>query len=92
MTVQSDSKINAQIGPVPIEKLVLCSGDAAPGAQPDRPGDAGYFFPRAVWVGALRNASETLNCRFGNLTTGHGLVGPDKLIEPYDKHILAFPQ
>lgn len=92
MTIQSDLRTNTLIGPVPIDKLVLCSADAGPGAQRDRPRKAGYFFPHAPWVGALRNRSETLNCRFCILTAGHGLVGPDKVIGPYDRHILAFPE
>jgi hypothetical protein len=92
MTTQSDSRTNTQIGPVPIDRLVLCSADAGPGAQANGPGDAGHFFPQAAWVGALRNTSQALNCRFCILTTGHGLVGPDDVIGPYDKHILEFPE
>jgi hypothetical protein len=32
-----------------------------------------------------------LNCKFVILTTGHGLVKPDDVISPYDKHILDYP-
>ncbi len=75
------------LGPVPRDKIILCSADASPNAQRATAGSAGYFFPNAPWVGAVRNIAEKLNCKFVILTTGHGLVGPDDVIRPYDLHI-----
>jgi hypothetical protein len=79
------------LGPIPREKIILCSADAGPRSQRDRPENAGNFFPNAPWVGALRNYAESLNCRFVILTTGHGLVEPDDIISPYDMHIDVYP-
>jgi hypothetical protein len=75
------------LGPIPIDKIILCSADARPDSQRDSPDKAGYFFPHAPWVGAIRNDAERLNCKFVILTTGHGLVEPDDVIGPYDMHI-----
>jgi len=75
------------IGPYDRERIVLCSADAGPNSQRNEPDSANYFFPGAKWVGALRNASDRLECRFVILTTGHGMVNPDDQITPYDMHI-----
>jgi hypothetical protein len=75
------------VGPYVRERIVLCSADAGPNSQRNEPDSAKYFFPGAKWVGALRNASERLECRFVILTTGHGMVNPDDQIGPYDMHI-----
>jgi hypothetical protein len=80
------------IGPYPKSKIVLCSADASPDSQRGQPGEAAYFFPRGRWVGTLRNAAERLGCRFVILTTAHGMVDPDDVIDHYDvaigKHVL----
>ncbi len=76
------------LGPIPREKIILCSADAGPNAQRSRPERADYFFPRASWVGAVRNVAENLRCRFFILTTGHGFVDSYDIIEPYDLHII----
>jgi hypothetical protein len=57
--------------------------------QRKEPRAAGDFFPHAHWVGTLRNASETLSCRFVIITTQHGMVNPDDVISPYDLHIVG---
>ncbi len=75
------------LGPIRREKLVLCSADASPDAQRHESDRAAYFFPNAAWVGAVRNCAERLNCKFVILTTGHGLVEPDDIINPFDAHI-----
>jgi hypothetical protein len=75
------------IGPYSRDRIVLCSADAAPKAQRDTPCEAGYFFPGAAWVGALRNAAERLGCRFVILTSAYGMVDPDDVIAPYDLEI-----
>jgi hypothetical protein len=75
------------IGPYPRSKIVLCSADAGPASQREKSGEAGYFFPRGRWVGALRNAAERLGCRFVILTTAHGMVNPGDVIHHYDLHI-----
>ena len=79
------------LGPIPIKKTILCSADASPEAQRDRPDHAGLFFSNAPWVGALRNYAENLNCRFVILTTGHGLVDSGDMITPYDMHLDDYP-
>lgn len=80
------------IGPYSRDRVVLCSGDAGPRSQRRRPCEASYFFPRAKWVGAVRNAANRLECRFVILTTGHGMVDPETVIEPYDVHISHDPR
>ena len=80
------------IGPYPRDRVVLCSGDAGPRSQRKRPCEASYFFPRARWVGAVRNAADRLECRFVILTTGHGMVDPETVIERYDVHISHDPR
>jgi hypothetical protein len=62
------------LGPIPIEKIILCSADAGPRSQHETPDRAGCFFAGAKRVGALRNYADNLGCRFVILTTGHGLV------------------
>jgi len=79
--------MNTRIGPVAINRLVLCSADASPDSQRSQQDKAEYFFPDGRWVGAVRNASHDLGCRFVILTTGYGLVNPDDLLARYDKHI-----
>lgn len=79
------------IGPLSLEKLVLCSADASPNSQSETPKRAAYFFPGAKWVGATRNAARSIGCRFVVPTTGHGLVDGDELIDRYDVHILSDP-
>jgi hypothetical protein len=83
--------MRALLGPIPRDKIILCSADASPSAQRDTAHSAGYFFPRAPWVGAVRNYAENLDCKFVILTTGHGLVGADDVISPYDVHITDHP-
>ncbi len=72
------------IGPYQRERIVLCSGDASPRSQRNIPGEAGYFFPGAKWVGATRNSAERLNCRFVIFAGPYGLVDPYQIIAPYD--------
>jgi hypothetical protein len=76
-----------EIGPFPLERIVLCSSDAGPGSQQITAHQAAQFFPGAKWVGRVRNAAARLGTRFFILTTGHGLVAPDQVITPYDVHI-----
>jgi len=78
------------IGPIPRQKIILCSADGGPRSQRNNPRSAGYFFPGAKWVGAVRNSAERLKCKFVILTTGHGLVEQGDTIQPYDKHIDQF--
>jgi len=80
-------KLNIKIGPFPNEKIVLCSADAGPGSQRNKPYEAAHFFPGGKWVGAVRNTAEELGIRFVILTTGHGMVDPWDKISPYDRHI-----
>ena len=80
------------IGPFARDRIVLCSADAGPKSQKNTPDQAAYFFPQAVWVGALRNAAERLRCEFVILTTGHGMVNPTDVIQPYDMHIREYPK
>lgn len=72
------------IGPYPRSRIVLCSADAGPGAQREQPAPAVNFYPHAVWVKALFNVALKLGCRSVILTTGHGMVNPYDVIEPYD--------
>lgn len=76
-----------KIGPYSKSEIILCSADAGPGSQSEIEDIAGYFFPGAKWVGAVRNAAERLMCKFVILTTGHGMVNPHDIIAPYDMHI-----
>ncbi len=92
MNVHSLNQIKRILGPYPRNKIVLCSADASPNSQRERIGPAGYFFPGGKWVGAIRNSAETIGCPFVVLTTAHGMVNPDDLIEPYDVHIDYYPQ
>ena len=75
------------IGPFQLEKILLCSADASPNSQRKNACEAAYFFPKAKWVGAIRNVSNQLGCDFVILTTGHGLVNPNDIIAPFDLHI-----
>jgi len=84
--------LKAYIGPFERNKIILCSADAGPGSQKNTPDQAAYFFPCAKWVGAVRNAAERLKCRFVILTTGHGMVDPGDILEPYDMHINEYPE
>lgn len=77
-------------GPYKRDRILLCSADAGPHSQRDRPCEAGFFFPGAKWVGAMRNRAERLGCDFAILTTGHGMVRPWDIIEPYDMHVDEF--
>ncbi len=72
------------IGPYLRERIVLCSGDASPRSQQDRPGLAGNFFPGGKWVGATRNSAERLDCRFLIFAGPYGLIDPCTIIAPYD--------
>jgi hypothetical protein len=72
------------IGPYQRERIVLCSGDASPRSQRNIPGEAGYFFPKATWVGATRNSAERLNCRFVIFAGPYGLVDPWEIIAPFN--------
>ena len=72
------------LGPYQGGRIVLCSGDASPRSQRNIPGEAGYFYPGAKWVGATRNSSERLNCRFVIFAGPYGLVDPWEIIAPYD--------
>lgn len=72
------------VGPYPRTKIVICSADASPKSQLTHKGQAAYFFPGAPWVGAVRNAAHDLGCRFVILTSAHGMVNPDDVIDPYD--------
>jgi hypothetical protein len=67
-----------------LSEILLCSGDASPNSQRGGSGPAGYFFPRAKWVGKLRNDSTKLGCAFGILSTEYGLIGQDEIIRGYD--------
>jgi len=75
------------IGPYHTHEIVLCSADAGPRCQRSQSDQAQFFFPKAKWVGAFRNAAERLYCDFLILTTQHGLVEPHRKITPYDLHI-----
>ncbi len=92
MNVQSLNHMERILGPYQRSKIVRCSADASPNSQRERIGPAGYFFPGGRWVGTIRNCAETLGCRFVVLTTAHGMVNPDDLIEPYDVHIDYYPK
>ena len=76
-----------RLGPYPIDRIVLCSADAGPKSQSDNSAEARYFFTRASWVGAVRNTAEDLGCKFVILTTAHGMVNSEDMINPYDTHI-----
>jgi hypothetical protein len=82
---------NPKIGPYNIHEIVLCSADASPTAQKNNPDQAQYFFPKAKWVGALRNTADRLSCDFFIITTAHGMVDPTQIISPYDMHINKYP-
>ncbi len=79
--------MNLSIGPYSPDKILLCSTDAGPNSQGSTPTEAGYFFPKAVWVGAVRNVADSKGCRFVVLTTGHGMVNGHDVVHPYDVHI-----
>ena len=78
------------IGPYRRDRVVLCSGDAGPSSQEGHPCEASDFFPGANWVTATKNVAEATGCDFVILTTGHGMVEPTTVIEPYDMHIDAY--
>lgn len=80
-----------EIGPYNMEKIFLCSADASPSSQKRESGQAQYFFPKAKWVGALRNTAKRLNCDFFIITTAHGMVTPTEIISPYDMHVNKYP-
>jgi hypothetical protein len=79
--------MKVEIGPFPRERILLCSADAGPNSQRQAARDAGHFFPRAKWVGTLRNVADLARVQFVILTTGHGMVYPWEVIEPFDAHI-----
>jgi len=87
-SIMKDIKI---IPPLEKSQILLCSADAGPKSQKNIPDQAGYFFPGAKWVGAIRNSANELGCDFSILTTGHGMVNSWKIIKPYDKHIDKHP-
>lgn len=87
LPVQGQVPMKTLLGPIPRNKIILCTADASPSSQRTSPDKAGVFFPRAPWVGAVRNCAERLNSKFVILTTGHGMVEPDEVISPYDFHI-----
>jgi hypothetical protein len=72
------------VGPYQRNRIVLCSLDASPHSQRGAASPAGTFFPSAKWVGTMRNAAQRLGCDFVILTSAHGMVSPDDVIEPYD--------
>jgi hypothetical protein len=72
------------IGPYQRTRIILCSADAGPDSQANENGEAASFFPKAKWVGAVRNAADDLKCRFVILTTAHGMVNRRDIISPYD--------
>lgn len=80
------------IGPFSKDRIALCSADAGPRSQKKIPDQAGYFFPKAKWVGATRNKAEKLGCRFVILTTGRGMVNPWDTISLFDRHIDEYPK
>lgn len=80
------------LGPIPRDRIILCSADAGPNSQRTVPERAGHFFSGAVWVGTIRNTADRLGHRFVVLTTGHGLVDSNEVIAPYDVHINDYPQ
>jgi len=75
------------LGPIPINQIILCAADAGPSKQQAAPDRAEDFFPRAPWVGAVRDTAARVGCRFVILTTGHGLVRAKDVITPYDLDI-----
>jgi hypothetical protein len=77
------------IGPFEIPQIMLCSADAGPKSQRPKADNAGYFYPKAKWVGTLRNGADRLGCKFVILTTAHGLVTPEDSITPYDLPLSA---
>lgn len=79
--------MSAQIGPIQLDRIVLCSADAHPDSQRATACRADHFFPGGKWVGAVRNAADRLGCQFVILTTGYGLVTRETVLERYDKHI-----
>ena len=68
------------------KNVVLCSADASPRSQRKSAYEAGYFYPGAKWVGAVRNTADRTGCKFVIITTEHGMVNPYDIITPYDKH------
>jgi hypothetical protein len=84
---EKEKTMNRKIGPYKKQEIILCSADAGPRSQKEISDCAEYFFPRAKWVGAVRNAAERLECRFVILTTTHGMVNPTDIVAPYDQHI-----
>jgi len=87
MTAINNNGHRKQFSPYRLERIVLCSADAGPDSQRKEPDRADNFYPGGKWVGALRNTSKANGYRFVILTTGHGMVNPDKIITPYDAHI-----
>jgi hypothetical protein len=75
------------LGPYDRETIILCSADASPNSQSDHSCAAEFFFPKAKWVGAIRNIAKIMDCKFTILTTKHGMVHPDDIIDKYDLEI-----
>ncbi len=76
--------MKTQLGPVPIDKLILCAADAGVGAQSDLPAAAEHCFPGAPWVAAVGDVAKRVGAKCVVLTTGHGLVRAKDVIAPYD--------
>ncbi len=76
--------MTTHLGPIPVNKIILCAADAGVGAQSATPEAAGQCFPGAAWVGAVGAVAERVGARFVILTTGHGLVRAKDVIAPYD--------
>jgi parallel beta-helix repeat protein len=75
---------------IAFDKLFFCSADAGPDSQREESGRADKLFKNAPWVGAVRNSASQRGIDLFILTTGHGLVLPSQIIEPYDKPIDEF--
>lgn len=79
--------VSSRIGPFDRSEIVLCSADASPNTQKKHDDEAEYFFPGAKWVRAIGNSARRQNCRFVILTTEHGMVNPEEIINHYDRHV-----
>jgi hypothetical protein len=72
------------LGPMAVDKIILCAADAGRAAQSATPEAAWRCFPGAPWVEALGATAEKVGTKFLVLTTGHGLVRAKDVIAPYD--------
>lgn len=82
--------MTTQIGPYPLDRIVLCSADAGPGAQRDTAARAEHLFPNTPWIVAPKAVAEDLNCRFVILTRAYGVVDADDIIWPYDLDLYGY--